>query len=183
MENTKLTLEQLNAQYDSIMLNLATEIQKSGARSPESIALKLEGFRVDKLITGEIAEAAKAERDAKIAEARNERVKFVTNYKAAVIAHHIAKTAEAKQQTSDELAKHEEVLTNELLAKHPVSTPSVKKDGTAQKGNKTNEVFALFDAGQTYGQILSAGYADGTIRSAAWKGGYKKTAAGGYSKN
>lgn len=59
-----------------------------------------------------------------------------------------------------------------------------KQTGASTNGSKskTDELFELMDAGKTYDELIASGYADGTIRSAAWKGSYGKNSDGSYTK-
>ena len=146
------------------------KLQGTKYQSDEYKAAKKELWQLDNDEAAEIANIKKAEADAKIAEARNARIKLVDDYDKA---------------TGDAKVAAREILVNELLARFATSSPAKKSgDGTAKVagGSKTEEIFKLMDGGATYDSLIAAGYADGTIRSAAWKGGYKKGAGGTYVK-
>lgn len=97
----------------------------------------LEIYKTNKLIDAEIAGIKRAENEAKIAELRNNRIAFVTNYKAAVIADFLVQNDKkadeaAKLASGENLLKLEEGLKTELLKTVPGSTPAK----TAAAGDK-----------------------------------------------
>lgn len=164
-EPTSAKLTEIRAKQDEIFQQLKLQNDR---KSQDYKDLKLQDFKLDNEEKAEIANIKKAESDAKVAEARNARIALVDNYDKA---------------TGDAKVAAREILVNELLARYATSSPA-KKDGSVKGtgGNKTNEIFALMDSGATYDSLIAAGYADGTIRSAAWKGQYKKGAGGTYVK-
>jgi hypothetical protein len=137
--------------------------------TPEQKDASLQLFKLENEEKAEIANIKKAENDAKLQAARNERLKLIDDYDSA--------TGDAKVAAREKLA-------NELLARYATSSPAKRAaGGNGGGGNKTTEIFALMDGGSTYDDLIAAGYADGTIRSAAWKGGYKKGEGGKYVKS
>jgi hypothetical protein len=166
------TLEQLTAE-----LTAARTAIKSASTDDEMDTATLTMLKIKSAINAFKSKAESEAKLAKVAELRNAEVKHIDDLIAAAHEHAIAKKDD-KQAAADKLTELREAHINKALAKFVAPKAlKVAGDGTAKVagGNKTNEVFALFDAGKTYDEILAAGYADGTIRSAAWKGGYKKS--------
>lgn len=151
------------------MADAFSKLQGTKFGTPEQKDASLELFKIENEEKAEIANIKKAEADAKVQEARNARIALLDNYDAA---------------TGDAKVTAREALINALI---PNSASLAKKSGEtggeAKGGSKTEEIFKLMDAGATYESLTAAGYADGTIRSAAWKGGYKKGDGGTYVKS
>lgn len=188
VELTSDKLTALKAEYSAAWQKV---ISCTDPFAPETKDAKLALYKIENEMKAEQAGLQKAANDAKIAEARNQRIALNTaqlDAHTALLAVKADKKAKPEDVTAAENAFNtaKEAVENELLAKFAGSKPAkVTSDGSAKTSggsSKTDEIFALFDSGKTYDEIISAGYADGTIRSAAWKGHYGKNSDGTYSK-
>lgn len=128
-------------------------------------------WKKDGEIKAEMAAISKAENDAKILEARNERLKLAQNLIDAVIARHTA----AKNTPADKLAELDgviatarEIVENELLAKFAGSKPAkvvTSDDGTVKTSGGENKeaILALARSGSNHKDIEAAGYKRSTV--------------------
>lgn len=166
--------------------------------STEAVSLKLEIFRIDKEISGEIANLTKQANEAAAAEKRNERLKLMDNYDAAVIAKNhadaeIAKIAVGKRtpeqlavanEANDAMQAARDIVTNELLARYATSSPAkTAVVGGEKTGTKSAEIKALYiqytGEGKTSTEaeklIVAAGYSRGTTGAVCLE--YRKSLA------
>lgn len=170
------TVDELRSAYKSAAQHAFDIAMDDTKTDDEKMAATMASYKAQKAVNdrlaSEKAEKLKAEQTAKLAEARAHVCQLLGIDDAkltAIIADDVARTS---VQT---------VFGNKPVQAKPEQTGKslVRESGGT---SKTDEVYGLFDAGNTYDAIIAAGYADGTIRSAAWKGQYKKNADGTYTK-
>lgn len=159
---TSDNLTQLKATRKTVW-NEMRKIEDSDSK--EYLDAKLAVWKVDGEIKAEEAAILKEINDAKIAEARNQRLQLSANYKAAILAN-IGKAA--NQATADAEAAALEVLNNELLAKYAHSKPAKTGDATEKTGKSSNvdaTCFPLFAEGKSCKEVEGI---TGIARSTVW---------------
>lgn len=139
--------------------------------STEAKNAKLAFLKAEGEMNAEIAALNKAEADAKIQEARNERLKLVENLltaHSAVLGAPKTATAETKAALQSTFDTAKEAVSNELLAKFAGSKPAkAATDGvTAGTGRDTvgkAEILELARSGKTNAEIVALGHARSTV--------------------
>ncbi len=149
--------------------------------SSEYMEAALEVVKIAAAIKAEQAALLKAANDAKLAELRQAEVNQLDEMLAAHVAS-LAKNATDEQKTL--AANLKEAVVNKLLTKFspakvtaPAGTSSAAGGGTKYQG-----IVAGMLAGQSYDQLIAAGFGDGTIRTVQSKEGFKKNPDGTYTK-
>lgn len=166
---TSPKLLELQAQYATAW---AAMIGITDPMSKEAKDAKLALWKIDGEIKGEEAAILKAQNEAKIAEARNQRLQLnqtqLDSY-AALLAERAKKSPDAAKVTELETAFNtaKEAVDNELLAKYAANKPAkVAKDGdstdSTTDANK-DAILELFLAGKSHKDIEAAGYARSTV--------------------
>lgn len=131
---------------------------------------KLALYKAESDMNAEIAALNKAANDAKIAEARNQRLALVSNLLAAHLAFKTApKTSKPEQLAELETAFNtaNEAVQNELLAKYATSKPasSTNGDGGKSSANTDAVCWPLFAAGKSNKEVETE---TGIPRSTVW---------------
>lgn len=123
----------------------------------------------------EIVAINKAEADQRLAELRQERVKFIDDFAAAVLAD----AKKPTDETKGALQAAKEVLVNLVLPNHAAKKADSGDSSAAPKGEKTAKILAeltsRINAGMTPSaavkEVVALGYAVGTVgsvRTANW---------------
>ena len=166
---TSEKLEQLKKQYAEAWQKMA---QFNDPFSKEAKDAKLAAWKIEGEMKAEEAALVKAANDAKIAEARNQRLQLnktqLDAFEALLVAKADKKADPAKVaelQTAFDTAR--EAVENELLAKYATSKPAkVSADGdkpASEKGKDSAAIVDLFLQGKTHKEIEAAGYARSTV--------------------
>lgn len=132
---------------------------------------KLAFLKIEAEMKGEESSLVKAANEAKIAEARNQRialVKTLLDAHNAILTAPKSVTAEAKAILQSTFDTAREVVENELLAKFASSKPAKIADNgeTATTGRNTESkaaILELYHAGKTHAEIEAAGFARSTV--------------------
>lgn len=177
-EVTSPKLVEIRTAMDAIFDKQAT-FTKETPRA-DKVAANVELFKLGNDEKAEIANIKKAENDAKIAEARNARVKMLDDLLAAYSANQagIGNTKlklEDKNALNDTYHKLRENVVNELLAKYAKSTPATAtatgdKHATGTKGSTSATIREAFIANRAAGMtdtdnvkaIIASGQSRGT---------------------
>lgn len=142
--------------------------------SKESKDARMAYFQLEQDEKAEIAGINKAANDAKLAEARSERLKLNSDMLAAyAILLQLPKTATEVDKTAakESFDKAKEIVDNELLAKYATSRPARSTATTAAADGQTvtaksadrQEIVALYLQGKTHKDIEAAGFKRSTV--------------------
>jgi len=148
----------------------------------KKLELMKDGFKISQDIAAEVSAIQKANVAAKLKEANDKKLAFVTNFEAAVLADSAIKAGAAgKQESTDKLAVLRTELQNMVLgtvAKSATVAGEVKS-GAGTKGAKSAEIVALHVANLASGMtpteskkaIEAAGHSRGTTGAVvlAWE--------------
>ncbi len=143
---------------------------------------KLALYKLDGEIAAEENRIRKEQKDAEIAELRNQRIQLNDKQLAAHLKYvNLAADKKAKpedvQTALDEFNTAKELVNNELLAKYANSAAGRKPKAEGETGDKTSsantaQIIEMYLAGKSHAEIQEAGFARSTVWHAINK--YKK---------
>lgn len=172
-EATQPTSEKLQALQIAAKAAWAEMLTHTDPMTKAAKDAKLAVLKLDGEMNAEIAAIAKAANEAKIAEARNERIALVSRLLESQIALlQLPKnaTAEAKATAESNLATARETVENELLAKFAGSKPAkatangeATANGTGRNTESKAAILELYHAGKSHAEIEAAGYPRSTV--------------------
>lgn len=167
-----LTSEKLQALKAEYSEKWQAMLKMSDPFSEETKNAKLAVWKIEGEIKAEEAALVKAQKDAEIEQARNERLKLNENQLASY-AHLLAVQSNKKaspeelQLANDAFNTAKELVDNELLARYAGSKSAKKSSGSNENSGSKSEqsaaIIEMFLAGNSNKEIEEAGYKRSTV--------------------
>jgi len=167
----ELTSDKLTELKASRKAAWAEMLKHEDPDTAEALAAKQAVWKIDGEIAAEKQAMKKAVNDAKIQEARNERLKMNENQftaydalKAILADKKATDEQKAAAQTAFDTAK--ELVNNALLGSMAAKPKAAKTDGEQSEGSKSEQkaaILELYKAGKKHSEIEAAGYARSTV--------------------